>query len=250
MRQKISLFCLFLMANSIAVNAQFSKGDKMVGASIASIVFNSGNADISVASIGNNISKITNYGVSITPTVGWFISDKTAVGVTLNINPNGQKTTYEENGSTYQSDKSNGFNIGIGGFIRNYFSGKTAWMPYGQFGLNGGISNLKTDGFFYYKSGVPFYKYTYSGNSSGGLFINSALNLGLTKMLGDNAGLDIFIGYNFSYNKNTFKRTTLYYLTSTDNNPSTGKNESTTKFTNHGFVLGLGFQVFLKGKKK
>ena len=238
------------MANSIAVNAQFSKGDKMVGASIASIVFNSGNADISVASIGNNISKITNYGVSITPTVGWFISDKTAVGVTLNINPNGQKTTYEENGSTYQSDKSNGFNIGIGGFIRNYFSGKTAWMPYGQFGLNGGISNLKTDGFFYYKSGVPFYKYTYSGNSSGGLFINSALNLGLTKMLGDNAGLDIFIGYNFSYNKNTFKRTTLYYLTSTDNNPSTGKNESTTKFTNHGFVLGLGFQVFLKGKKK
>jgi hypothetical protein len=250
MRQKTSLFCLFLMLNSIAINAQFAKGDKMVGASVASIFFNSGNADISVGSIGNNISKITSYGVSITPQLGWFISDKTAVGVTLNINPNGQKTTYEENGSTYQSDKSNGFNIGIGGFVRNYFSGKSAWMPFGQFGLNGGISNLKTDGFFYYKSGVPYYKYTYSGNSSGGLFINSALNLGLTKMLGDNAGLDIFIGYNFSYNKNTFKRTTLYYLTSTDINPSTGKNESTTKFTNHGFALGVGFQVFLRGKKK
>ena len=61
------------------------------------------------------------------PSIGWFISDKTAVvGVPLNINPNGQKTTYEENGSTYQSDKSNGFNIGLGGFVRNYFSGKSA----------------------------------------------------------------------------------------------------------------------------
>lgn len=250
MRLKTSVFSLFLMVNSIAVNAQFAKGDKMVGASVASIFFNSGNADISVASIGNNISKITSYGVSITPSIGWFISDKTAVGATLNINPNGQKTTYEENGNTYQSDKSNGFNIGIGGFVRNYFSGKSTWMPYGQFGLNGGISNLKTDGFFYYKSGVPFYKYTYSGNSSGGLFINSALNLGITKMLGENAGLDIFIGYNFSYDKNTFKKTTLFYLTSTDNSPSTGKNETTNKFTNHGFALGIGFQVFLKGKKK
>lgn len=250
MQQKTSLFCLILMLNSIAINAQFAKGDRMVGASVASVFFNSGNADISVASIGNNISKITSYGVSLTPNIGWFISEKTAIGATLNINPNGQKTTYEENSNTYQSDKSNGFNIGVGGFVRNYFSGNSAWMPFGQFGLNGGISNLKTDGFFYYKSGVPYYKYTYTGNSSGGLFINSALVLGLTKMFGDNAGLDFFIGYNYSYNKTTFKRTILYYATSTDNNPTTGKNESTTKFTNHGFQLGLGFQVFLKGKKK
>jgi hypothetical protein len=69
-------------------------------------------------------------------------------------------------------------------------------------------------------------------------------------MMGENAGLDIFIGYNYSYNKNTFKRTTLYYLTSTDTNPSSGKNETTTKFTNNGFVLGVGFQIFLNDKKK
>jgi hypothetical protein len=250
MRQKTSLFCLFLMANSMAIHAQFAKGDKMAGASIASIFFNSGNTDISTASIGDVTSKITSYGVSITPQIGWFVSDKIAIGATLNINPNGQKTTYQENGSTYQSDKSNGFNIGFGGFLRSYFSGKAAWMPFGQASLNGGISNLKTDGFFYYKGGVPYYKYTYSGNSSGGSFVNAALDLGLTKMFGDNAGLDLFIGYNFAYNKTTFKRTTLYYLSASDMNPSTGKNETTNKFTNHGFVLGLGFQVFLRGKKK
>ena len=250
MRQKTSLFWLLFILISIDLKAQFAKGDKMVGASVASIFFNSGNSDISVASIGNNISKITSYGISITPSIGWFISDKTALGATLNINPNGQKTTYEENGNTYQSDKSNGFNIGIGGFVRNYFSNNSSWAPFGQFSINAGISNLKTDGFFYYKGGFPYYKYTYTGNSSGGFFANAAFTGGLTRKMGDNAGLDLFIGYNYSYNKNTFKRTTLYYLTSSDNNPSTGNNETTTKFTNHGFVLGLGFQVFLKGKKK
>ena len=72
-----SLFagCFYYLAG-IATSAQFNKGDKMVGASVASIFFNSGNADISVASVGNNISKITSYGVSITPSVGWFISEK------------------------------------------------------------------------------------------------------------------------------------------------------------------------------
>jgi len=250
MQHKISLFSLFFIVNSIAINAQFAKGDKMVGSNVASVVFNSGTTDITTASIGSGSSKITNYNISISPQLGWFLSDKTVVGVSLNINPNGRKTIYMENGNTYQSDKNTAFNIGFGGFVRNYFSGKSAWMPFVHFGLNGGISNLKTDGFFYYKSGVPYYKYTYSGNSNGGVFLNSALDLGITKMLGENAGLDLFIGYNFSYDKNTFKRTTLFYLTSTDNNPSTGTNETTNKFTNHGFALGLGFQVFLKGKKK
>lgn len=249
MRQKTSLFCLLLALNSVALNAQFAKGDRMVGASVASIFFNSGNSDISVASVGNSISKITNYGISITPSIGWFISDKTAVGATLNINPNGQKTTYEESGNTFQSDKSNGFNIGLGGFVRNYFSNND-WAPFGQFSLNAGVSNLKTEGFFYYKSGIPYYKYTYSGNSSGGFFANASFAAGLTRKMGDNAGLDLFIGYNYSYNKNTFKRTTLYYLTSSGPASSTGQNETTTKFTNHGFVLGVGFQFFLKGKKK
>jgi len=249
MRQKTSLFSLLLLLNSIAINAQFAKGDRMVGATVASIFFNSGNTDIS-RSFGNGTSKITNYGISITPQFGWFISEKTAIGATLNINPNGQKTTYQVNGSTYQSDKSNGFNIGFGGFVRNYFSDKNPLMPFGQLSLNGGFSNLKTEGYYYYPLSGPYYKSTYSGNSTGAVFVNSALDLGLTKMVGDNAGLDIFIGYNFSYNKNTFKRTTLYYHSSTDTNPDTSPDETTNKFTNHGFVLGLGFQVFLRGKKK
>lgn len=229
----------------MAINGQFTKGDRMVGSSVASIFFNSGNADR-----GNGNSKITNYGISITPNIGWFISDKTVVGATLNINPHGQKTTYEKNGSTYESDKSNSFDIGLGGYVRNYFSNKSDWAPFGQFSLNAGISSLKTEGFFYYPTGSLLYKSTYSGSSSGGFFVNAAFVAGLTKMMGENAGLDLFVGYNFSYNKNTFKRTTLDYISSTDNNPVRINDVTNTKFTNHGFVLGVGFQVFLRQKKK
>ncbi len=70
-------------------------------------------------------------------------------------------------------------------------------------------------------------------------------------MMGENAGLDIFLGYTYSSSKNTFKRTKLFYDTNIATTPSeTRNNETTTKFTNHGFQLGVGFQVFLRKNKK
>ena len=79
--------------------------------------------------------------------------------------------------------------------------------------------------------------------------MSAGLLLGFTKLLNTNTGLDIYGGYNYSYNKNTNKTIT---------NIDSGNNgsidlievrEPTTKFTNHGFVLGVGFQIFLTGKK-
>lgn len=241
---------ILIITGSLTTNAQFKKGDKMVGASVASIFYNSGTSDITVASIGSNRSLIKSYGVSIVPLLGWFISDKTVVGASLNVTPNGQKTTYEQNGSTYQSDKSNGFNIGFGGFARNYFSDKNnSWIPFGQISLNAGISSLKTEGFFYGGSGPAAYKITYTGNGSGGFFANASFSTGFTKMMGENAGLDFYIGYNYSYNKNEFKKTTLRDNGNDGSIDERGENTTTTKFTNHGFVLGVGFQIFFKGKK-
>jgi hypothetical protein len=233
----------------VAGNAQFQKGTRMAGATVASLFFNSGNSDISVTSIGSTKSKITSYGVSINPSLGWFVSDRTVVGATLNINPGGQKTTYEENGSTYQSDKTNTFNFGIGGFARNYFSVNKPLLPFAQASLNGGISSLKTEGFFYGGAGSSAYKDSYSGNSSGGSFFNASFTGGFTKMIGTNAGLDFYIGYNFSYNKHTFKRTTQRDEGIDGTIEIRTENETTTKFTNHGFLLGVGFQVFIHPKK-
>jgi len=249
MYTKFLLFNTVFFLTTFYVSAQFKKGDKMVGATIGSVFYNSGSADISVASIGNNTSKVTGFGVSINPSLGWFIAENTAVGFSLNINPTGQKTSYEQNGSTYQKDKSTNFNIGAGGFVRNYFSTSASLLPFGQASLNAGISSLKTDGFFYGGSGTGAYKETYDGNSSGGLFVNATFTGGVTKKLSDYTGLDFYIGYAYSYNKNTFKRTTLRDNGNDGSIDERRENETTTKFTNHGLLLGVGFQVFLKGKK-
>ncbi len=249
MKKKIGFLAAGVFIAAISMQAQFKKGDRMVGASIASVVVNSGTADIAVAQIGSNTSKITGFNVSINPNLGWFITDNTAVGATLNINPSSNKTTYEQNGSTYQSDKNNNFNIGLGGYVRHYLNHNGNLAPFGQLGLNAGMSNYKTDGFFYGGSGPTAYKTSYEGNTNGGFFFNANFLAGMTKMVSERTGLDFYIGYNFSYNKNTFKKTTLRDDGNNGTIDSRGENETTTKFTNHGFTLGVGFQIFLKGRK-
>ncbi len=246
MRTKILLTGALLILQWSA-NAQFSKGDRMIGASLGSLLLNSGTADISVSSIGSNTSRITGFNVSLSPSVAWFLSEKTAVGLTLNINPNRQKTTYEQSGSTYQSDMNTAFNFGIGGLVRNYFSGKSL-LPFVQLSLNGGVSTLKTEGFFYGGAGSNAYKSSYKGSANGGVFINSSLSGGFTKMLGEQVGLDLFLGYTFSYNKNVFKKTTLRDDGNNGSIDTRSENETTTKFTNHGLNAGAGFQFFLRKK--
>lgn len=252
MRKIQSWFVPAFLLLMITGNAQFKKGDRMVGASLGNLFYNSGSSDVSFPQgIRGYESKTNNYGVRIEPAFGWFISEKTVVGASLNINPSGQKITYSELGTTFQEDKTTQFNIGVGGFLRNYFGNNTAsFMPWGQFGFNAGINSASSEGFKYYDS-TPDYKLSYDGKSSGGFFANATLQFGMTKLLGDNVGLDIFAGYNFSHSKNTYKTTT-----TTDNAPydgvpeSTGTNEPTTKFTSHGAVIGIGFQVFLRNKSK
>jgi hypothetical protein len=251
MPHRLFAVVLFLFVSFISTG-QFQKGDRMVGATIGSAVFNTGNADISVASIGSNTSKTNSYAITVNPSIGWFITSQTVAGFSLTINPTNQKTTFEQNGSTYQSDKSANFNIGFGGFARNYFSAKkgNSLLPFGQLSLNGGISNLKTEGFFYGGSGASSYKQTYSGHSSGGFYFNTSFSAGFTKMVSAHTGLDFYLGYNFAYNKNIFKRTTLRDDGIDGSIDTRAENETTTKFSNHGLMIGVGFQVFLEPRKK
>jgi len=242
MIRKSCIYLVILLCSFCTAKAQFVKGERMVGASVASLVFNSGTADITVAQIGSNTSRITSYNVSIMPSMGWFISNKTVVGASLNINPNGNKTTYEQNGSTYQSDKMHSYNIGLGGYARHYLNGNGGLAPFGQLSLNAGFSNLKTEGFFYGGSGATAYKTTYDGNSTSGFFMNASFTAGVTKMVSENAGLDLYIGYSYSYNKNTFKKTTLRDIGNNGSIDERLENETTTKFTNNGLLLGVGFK--------
>lgn len=243
-------FILLLAAHGVFFisRAQFTKGDKMVGASVASLLYNSGHSEVSFPSLPGYTSKSSSYGIRIEPTIGWFLSSQTALGASLIIHPFGQKTTYEDDGSSFQQDKSNSFDIGLGVFTRHYFDDKGNFLPFAQVGINGGMSSTSTEGYRYY-SGAPNYKETYDGESSGGFFTNASLQAGLTKMLNANTGLDLYVGYTYSYNKNTFttNRQTDIGIDGTIDFRS--ENETTTKFTNHGFIVGVGFQVFLTKKK-
>jgi len=223
----------------------------MAGADVGSIFFTSGTADVSYpAPTVGYTSKTTSFGVSIAPSMGWFISDNTAIGVLLNINPSSNKTTYESGGNTYQQDKVSIFNIGIGGFARNYFSSEgSSFRPFGQLSLNFGFNSQQSDGFFYGGSGSSAYKLTYDGKSSGGFFFNAALALGMTKMLSAHTGLDFFAGYNFSHNKNTYKTVTQRDDGNNGSIELTYESNPTTNFSSHGVVLGVGFQVFLDPRK-
>jgi hypothetical protein len=243
-----SFFSGIIILAGIAANAQFKKGDKMVGTSVGSIFFNSGSSDVSFPQVRGYSSKTSSYGVRIEPSFGWFISEKTIIGAAININPSGQKVRYEDIGTSFQEDKSTGLNIGVGGFARNYFGGNSAFMPFGQFGFNAGINSSTMEGYKYYDAS-PDYKVSYDGKSSGGFFANATLQFGFTKMVGEYTGFDMYLGYNYSYNKNTFKTTTLTDLDIDGDIDFRSENEPTTKFTNHGLIVGVGFQVFLKGKK-
>lgn len=220
----------------------------MAGASIASFFYNSGSSDVSFPAFMGYKSKSSSYGLRIEPNIGWFISESTAVGATININPTGQKIRYTDRGTTFQEDKSSNLNIGIGAFARHYFGSGDSYMPYGQFGFNFGLNSGSTEGFKYYDAAID-YKVAYEGESSGGFFANAALQVGLTKMLGENAGLDLFLGYSYSYNKNTFKTTTTTDYGIDGSIEVTAVNEPTTKFTNHGLIVGAGIQIFLRKKK-
>ena len=219
----------------------------MVGATVVSAFFNSGKTDYSYPPPTTGYTSNSNsFGITLNPSIGWFVSDNIAIGTLLNIGYSHQKN-FDENSSgvTFNKNIFNSFNFGIGGFARNYFNSSGNLTPFGQFNLNAGIGSSTNSG-FYFTNGD---KNTYDGKSSGDFFINTGLALGFTKMLNTNTGLDFYVGYSFSYNKKEFKTTT---LTDVGNNGSvdlTAISDPTQKFTNHGVAIGIGFQVFLDKKK-
>ncbi len=244
------LFLSFSVFTCLQSTAQFSKGTRMAGSSFGSIMFNSGTSEQSVTNIGGTTANLRGFTVQISPSLGWFINEKTAIGVNLVIEPSKERISFEEGGSTFQKDETSRFNLGLGGFVRNYFGQFRSMLPFGQVGLSAGMTNFNQDGFFYGGSGSDVYKETYESKSSGGFFLNAGLTLGVTWMLGDQVGLDLSLGYKYAYNKITMNTTRLRDEGIDGVIEETASNETVSKFGDNQFMLGLGFQVFLQKKKK
>jgi len=241
-----AILCMFLLP----VSAQFSKGTRMIGATIASGFFSSGDATHRVTDIGSTSSKLNAYELKLSPSLGWFLSQNTAVGISFNLNPGGEKVTFQENGTTFQKDETRKFTISIGGFARNYFKSTGSFLPFGQFGFDLGITSQNAEGFFYGGTGGNVYREAYSSKSSAGFAANATLTLGVTKMMGSQTGLDLFIGYNYSNNKITMNTSTTRDEGNDGSIEETGTQETVSQLSNHRFIIGVGFQVFLSRAKK
>jgi hypothetical protein len=250
MFRKSTILMCFSAIFCFTSNAQFKKGTRMVGADIASVFFNSGTTDYSYPAPTTGYSAdINSYGLSIIPSMGVFINEHTAAGILININPTGRKTTYNVAGTTFQQDKVNSLNLGAGGFLRNYFKSTGSLLPFGQIGVNLGISSENTSGYFYGGSGASAYKQTYEGKSSGGFFANANATLGMTKMLNTHTGLDLSLGYTYSYTKSTNKTTTKLDEGNNGSIDVTTESNPTIKYTGSNIVLGVGLRIFLEPRK-
>jgi len=229
--------------------SQIKKGTRMVGATVGTVFYNSGKTEYSFPPPTTGYtSDVKSYGINLGPSMGWFVSDNTAIGTSFLFSHSKNETTdvSDATGNTFNNDNSTRFNLGIGGFARNYFKTTGSMLPFGQFNLNFGTGSSTSKGFSF--SGVD--KSTYDGKSSGDFFVNAGLSVGFTKMISDNTGLDFFAGYNYSYTKSTFKTITKVDISNDGSVDQTSTSEPTQKFTNHGATIGISFQIFLGKQNK
>jgi len=78
------------------LHAQFKKGMRMVNATFSTIVYKTGNAIVSFPPPTQGYTrKETSFAANIIPMIGWFISDNTAIGISLDVNPDVIKSTFE-----------------------------------------------------------------------------------------------------------------------------------------------------------
>jgi opacity protein-like surface antigen len=233
MNRKFICFLLIITAFNMPLSAQFSKGMRMAGASIGTMFFNSGKYTYTVPLPTTGYTESTNsIGLSLTPGFGWFISGQTVIGAQLQAG-----YRYDKN---IKADENNVT------FLRNYFTSSGKFLPFGQVSLLAGIGSASHQGFDY--SLTPLFKDDFDGESSGDFYANAGITIGLTKMLNPHVGLDITAGYLYSYNKQEYKTIVKRDVDIDGSIDETATSQLTTKYTNHGFTIGVGFQVFFGGK--
>ncbi len=248
MYSKPTLLLVAIFTLVFSANSQTRKGNKMVGFSLVSAFFNNGTTDRS-----NDLSSSTiendNFGISINPNVGWFISDDLVLGIAPSITYSKQKQVGKAaNGNTFLSDELSTYGVSLGGFARYYFKGQSSFRFFGQYNLNLGIAGGKNEGYEYESLGiyVDRYESKYSGSFKG----NTGINLGASKFLNDHVALDFMIGYSFSFGKSNPEGTSVRDYTDPSSPDQSQNLKFEQKITNNDIQLGIGLQVFLDKKKK
>lgn len=236
------LLALALML-PLGASSQFTKGTWVPGFSAASVFFDAGTTEYSAAPPTNGYKSTTNsLGVQLTPSIGYFVSEKTMLGARLLANFQYDKYIDAVNNITFRKKEDRVGRYGLGIFARHYFSASGKFLPWGQVNVDAGIGNTHSEGFNY----TSTYRESYVGKSSGNFFASGGVNLGLTRMLSGNVGLDISAGYLFTSEKTQTRTDTDRDVDMDGSIDEQLVSDITAKTRKHGLVIAVGVSVFLR----
>ncbi len=217
----------------------------MPGITAGSIFFNSGKTTYSAPPPTTGYTSNTNSaGINLSPSLGWFITDRTVAGGRVSGYYRYDKYVDASNNVTFRKKEDRATQWGLGAFIRNYFTQAGRFIPFGQVTVDGGLGSARTEGFNY----TSAYRETYKGKSGSSSFINAGISAGVTRLLGEQVGLDLAVGYTFSHTQQKFTTDTFRDVGIDGTIDETLKSEITTRMNNHGVTLSMGIQVFI-GRK-
>lgn len=240
------ILLVFVLSITLRADAQFQKGMRMTGGSLGAALFNSGKTDYTSGAANTNgyTSKTQSAGIDLSPNLGWFITDNTVLGGRIIFGYQYEKTSDMANDVTFRRNTYHDLNARLGVFLRRYIGGATNLLPYAQVDVDGGIGSSDSEGFFYGSN----YRENYKGKSSGTYYANAGIAFGFTKLLTERAGIDVQAGYLFSYGKKTYQTDSFRDIDSDGTIDEEGVEKITTKATNNGLAISVGFQLFL-GRK-
>ncbi len=242
-KHHLLLFAVGILC-SLTVQAQFSKGSWATNIHVGTMLFDANSTEYSAPPPTNSYTAThQSMGIQLTPSVGYFISNRTMLGAGLLTHYTYDKYIDESNNITFRKKEDRIWQYGVSLFARHYVHNTQAaskFLPFVQVNADAGSGTTKVTGFNY----TSTYKETYRGTAKGNFFTNLGLQAGVTRLFTKNAGLDISAGYLLSNTKSTTHTRTLRDIDFNDTIDEEMLGDLDAKSLKHGFKLSVGWTIF------
>jgi hypothetical protein len=228
-------------------NAQLKKGNMLVETSLGNISINKNKTEYKSPTAVTSTYKYNTFGITLSPRVGFFLSDNFVLGTELYISfYNSKEDDFNGVGVKTGDYKFNSTTIGLSPFARFYFPGKNPKSVfYGQ--LSGGFNvdiSRNSESISYNPLGAVTSKFKYNYTKKPANF-GGNVKVGWNRFLTESIALNMDLGYEIRRNTQTST-----YTQTPAVGPATTSTSSKYTSDRSGVVWGLGFTMFLPCKKK
>ena len=236
MRKAAVFGLVIVLAFSIPLFSQNKKGNFLIGTDIGGANLNFSSSQYSYPPDPTIFKdKSTAFGITVDPSIGYFLSDSIVAGAFLNLYFSSGTDDSSTTGSPATSTgTSSELGASLGPYLRIYFGDNNGkGMPYIQF--TAGINILPFYSYKYTPSSGVGYSYKYDSYSSW----NAGVEIGYEHYLNPHVGIEYYIGYGYSH----VKQVTHDEYTNGAIYSDASENSS------HGISFGVGLQIHLGGGK-